>query len=69
MHVHCVCGGSESEYTSGWKDFNLGPRLERGDNKFSTLFKGGTEKKFRENRYFFNICFQFQEPPLPGGNK
>ena len=18
MHVHCVCGGSESEYTSGW---------------------------------------------------
>ena len=24
MHVHCVCGGSESEYTSGRKDFILG---------------------------------------------
>ena len=43
MHIHCVCGGSESEYASGWKDFILGPRLEEGDNKFSVFFTGGTE--------------------------
>ena len=41
--MYTVYSGSESEYTSGWKDFILGPRLERGDNKFSVLFKGGTE--------------------------
>ena len=41
MHVLYVCGGSESEYTIGRKDFILGPRLEGGggDNKFSFLFK------------------------------
>ena len=46
MHVHCVCGGSESEYTGGGEDFLLGPRLEGGglNNKFSVLFKGRTEK-------------------------
>ena len=48
-HVHCVCGGAESEYTSGQKDFILGPRLEGGggggDNKFSFLFKGIHQQK------------------------
>ena len=42
-HVH-LCGGSEPEYTSGRKNIILGPRLEeRGNNKFSVLFNGGTE--------------------------
>ena len=45
-HVHGVCGGSEPEYTSGQKDFILGPRLEgEGEGKqqiFSSL-QGGTE--------------------------
>ena len=41
MHVHCVC--PEPKYSSGRKNFSLGPRLEGGDNKFSVLFKGGTE--------------------------
>ena len=41
-HVHCVCGGSEPEYTSDRKDIILGPRLEGGgvDNNFLVLFKG-----------------------------
>ena len=38
-HVHCVCGGSEPEYTSDRKDFILGPRLEGVDNNFLVLFK------------------------------
>ena len=33
MHVHSVCGGSESEYTGGGEDFLLGPRLERGGGR------------------------------------
>ena len=45
-HVHCVCGGSEPEYTSDRKDFIFGTRLEREavDNNFLVLFKG--EQKF-----------------------
>ena len=42
MHVHCVCGGSESEYTSGRKNFIAGPRWEGDNNKFS-VFHRGTE--------------------------
>ena len=43
-HVHCVCGGSEPEYTSDRKDFILGPRLEGGGGGggttiFLVLFK------------------------------
>ena len=34
IHVHCVCGGSEPEYTSDRKDFILGPRLEGGTTIF-----------------------------------
>ena len=43
-HVHCVCGSSESEHTSGRKNFILGSRFwgggGGGDNKLSVLFKG-----------------------------
>ena len=79
MHVHCVCGGSEPVYTSGWKDFILGPGWRGGgggegggDNKFSVLFKGNRKflKQLWANRCFFSICFQFQSVrPPPGGNK
>ena len=44
-YVH-VCGNSELEYSNGRKDFILGPRLGEvggGDDKFSVLFKRGTE--------------------------
>ena len=57
----CVCGGSESEYTSGWKDFILGPRLEGVDNKFQLSSRAEQKvlKQLRGNKCFFNICFQF----------
>ena len=72
-HVQ-VCGGSELEYTNGRKDFIFWPRLEKEgeENKFSVLFKEGTENfqsSLGGNRCFFNIRFQFQEPPPPGSNK
>ena len=67
MHVHCVCGGSESEYTSGRKDFILGPRLEGRQQVFSSFPR--REQRIFKTAYweqmFFNICFQFQEPPPP----
>ena len=43
-HVHCVCGGSEPEYTSDRKDFILGPRLGGGGGQqFFGSLQGGTE--------------------------
>ena len=38
-HAHCICGGSEPEYTSDREDFILGPRLEGGGGQqvFSSL--------------------------------
>ena len=71
-YVHCVCGSSEPEYTSGRKNFILGPRLEGGGQQvFCSLQEGNRKffKQLRGNRCFFNICFQFQEPPPPGGNE
>ena len=68
-HVQSVCGGSEPEYTSGRKDFILGPRLGEGDNKLLVLFKG-------EQKIFIAACgeqmlFQHMFPnsgaPPPGG--
>ena len=43
MHVHCVCGGLESEYISGREGFILGPRLGGGQQVFSSLQGGGKE--------------------------
>ena len=60
MHEHCVCSGSEPEYTSGQKDFILGGQvssfLQVEDRKFLKQLGG--------EQMFFNICFQLQEPPL-----
>ena len=49
IHVRCVCGGSESEYTSGWKDFILGRRLGGGGGQrvSSSLQGGGGQKSFK----------------------
>ena len=46
-HVHCVCGGSEPEYTSDRKTLFWGPGWGGGggmDNNFLVPFKG--EQKF-----------------------
>ena len=67
MHVHCLCGGSEPEDTSGRKDFILGPRLGGGGRVFSSL-QGGNRKFFKIFKIFygkpmfFRMCFQFQDP-------
>ena len=66
-NVHCVCGGSEPEYTSGRKDFILGPRLEGGgETTASFQFSSrGEQKTFIAacgNRCFFSIRFQFHGP-------
>ena len=45
-HVHCVCGGSEPEYTSDRKDFILGPRLEGGGGDNNVLVLSKVEQKF-----------------------
>ena len=71
-HVHCVCGGSEPEYTSGRKNFILGPRLEGGggDNKFAVLFKGGIENLYSSlwgTDVFSAYVSNFRGPP--GRNK
>ena len=66
-HAH-VCCGSEPEYTNGRKDFVLGPRFEEGGGGTTSFqFSSRGERKFlkqlRESRCFFNIRFEFQEPP------
>ena len=69
MHVHFVCDGSESEYTSSRKVFILGPRLEgeRGGVTASFQFSSrGNRKVLKQlsgSRCFFNICSQFLESP------
>ena len=72
-HVHCVCGGSEPEYTSDRKDFILGPRLGGGggvDSNFLVLFKGGTENFYSSlwgTVVFIAYFSNFRSPP--GDNK
>ena len=70
MHLHCVCGGSESEYTSGQKDFILGPRLGGGGGEgeqqvFSSL-QEVTEnfKATKGEQMFFQHMFLISGPPL-----
>ena len=45
-HAHCICGGSEPEYTSDREDFILGPRLEGGGGTTSFQFSSGDGRKF-----------------------
>ena len=44
--VYGICGGSEPKYTSGQKDFILGPRLEEGEGEVFSCFQGG-QKNFK----------------------
>ena len=61
------------EYTSGRKNSIFGPRLEgegEGDNKFSVLFKGGTENFYSSlwgTDVFSGYVSSFRNPPA--GNK
>ena len=73
-HVHCVCGGSEPEYTSDRKDFILGPRLGGGgggggQQVFGSL-QGRTEIFYSGlwgTVVFVAHVSHFRSPP--GGNK
>ena len=68
MHVHCVCSGSEPEYTNSLKDFILGSRLEGGGRKqqvFSSL-QGGNRNFLSSlggNRCFSTYVSNFRSPP------
>ena len=62
MHVHCVCSGSEPEYTSDWKDFIL-----EGQQVFSFLQRGGGQKiskaALEGTDVFSTYVFNFSNPP------
>ena len=69
MHVHCVCSGSEPEYTSDWKDFIL-----EGQQVFSFLQGGGggggqkiSKAALEGTDVFSTYVFNFSNPPC--GNK
>ena len=62
MHVHCVCSGSEPEYTSDWKDFILEGTTSfqfssSGEEKISKAALEGTD-------VFSTYVFNFSNPPL-----
>ena len=51
MHVHCVCSGSEPEYTSDWKDFIL-------EGIASFQFSSRGNRKFLKQLWREQMCFQ-----------
>ena len=47
-NVYCVCGGFESEYTGGWKDFIFWLRL--GEQQVFSTLQGGNRTFLKQLR-------------------